>query len=61
MPKPIEIKDAKKLAKELGYTEIIIYGYDKESGVQHVTTYGESKEDSKHAADNGNDIKRLFN
>ena len=29
----IKINDAKKLAEELGYTEIVIYGYDKESGL----------------------------
>ena len=60
MPLEIKISDAKKLAKELGYTEIVIYGYDKESGIENVTTYGVSKDDCKNAADRGNKIKRLM-
>ena len=60
MPLEIKIEDAKKLAKDLGYTEIVIYGYDKDSGVEHVTTYGISKEDSNNAADKGNEINRLM-
>lgn len=60
MPLEIKIEDAKKLAKDLGYTEIVIYGYDKDSGIEYVTTYGISKEDSNNAADKGNEIKRLM-
>ena len=60
MPLEIKIEQAKKLAKELGYTEIVIYGFDKASGVEHVTTYGVSTDDCKQAADRGNKIKRLF-
>lgn len=60
MPLEIKIEDAKKLAKDLGYTEIVIYGYDKDSEIECVATYGVSKEDCNEAADKGNDIKRLM-
>lgn len=60
MPAEIKIDIAKQLAKDLGYSEIIIYGYDKITEVEHLTTYGKSKDDCEHAAETGNDIKRLL-
>ena len=60
MPLEIKIEDAKKLAKDLGCTEIVIYGCDRDSGIESVATYGVSKEDGNEAADKGNEIKRLM-
>ena len=40
MPLEIKIEDAKKLAKDLGCTEIVIYGCDRDSGIESVATYG---------------------
>ena len=58
--KRIPINWAKKIAEDLGYTQVIIHAYDGEAGIQHVTTYGKSLEDCKNAADGGNAIKRLL-
>ena len=56
----IPINWAKKIAEYLGYTQVIIHGYDGETGIQHVTTFGKSLEDCKNAAEGGNAIKRLL-
>lgn len=58
--KRIPINWAKKIAEDLGYTQVIIHGYDGETGMQHVTTFGKSLEDCKNAAEGGNAIKRLL-
>lgn len=60
MPLKIKIEEAKRLALELGYSEIIIYGYDENSGIEHVTTYGITKDNCKNAANKGNKIKRTL-
>lgn len=60
MSKKISINWAKKIAEDMGYTQVIIHGYDGETGVQCVTTYGKSISDCKNAADGGNAIKRLL-
>ncbi len=60
MPLEVKIEYAKKLAKDLGYSEVIIYAYDKETDIESVTTYGVTKEDCEDAAEIGNDIKRLM-
>lgn len=58
--KPIPINWAKKIAEDLGYTQVIIHGYDGNSGIQHVTTFGKSLADCDNAAKGGNAIKRLL-
>lgn len=58
--KRIPISWAKKIAEDLGYTQVIIHGYDSETGIQHVTTFGKSIDDCKNAADGGNAIKQLL-
>ena len=58
--KRIPINWAKKIAEDLGYTQVIIHGYDGETGIQHVTTFGKSLEDCKNSAEGGNAIKRLL-
>lgn len=60
MSKRIPINWAKKIAEELGYTQVIIHGYDGETNVQCITTYGESLSDCENAAEGGNQIKRLL-
>ena len=45
--KRIPINWAKKIAEDLGYTQVIIHGYDGETGIQHVTTFGKSIEDGE--------------
>ena len=61
MSKRIPISWAKKIANELGYTQVVIHAYDGETGTQHVTTYGKSLEDCDNAAKGGNAIKKLLN
>lgn len=58
--KPIPINWAKKIAEDLGYTQVIIHGYDGNSGIQHVTTFGKSMADCDNAAKGGNVIKNLL-
>lgn len=58
--KPISITDAKKIYEKSGYPEIIIFGYDPESGMQHLTTYGKDKKHCKDAADIGNSLKKFL-
>lgn len=58
--KPIPINWAKKIAEDLGYTQVIIHGYDGNSGIQHVTTFGKSLADCDNAAKGGNVIKKLL-
>lgn len=60
MAKRIPINWAKKIAEELGYTQVIIHGYDGETNVQCVTTYGKSISDCENAAEGGNAIKKLL-
>lgn len=56
--KEITIEMAKTLSRETEYPEIIIVGYDPVSGIQHVTTYGETKAQCLDAAKAGNFIKK---
>lgn len=58
--KRIAVSTAKKIANELGYSQVIIHGYDAETGIQCVATYGKSISDCKNAAKGGNAIKRLL-
>lgn len=60
MSKRIPISWAKKIAKELGYTQVVIHAYDNETGTQHVTTYGKTINDCDNAAKGGNAIKKLL-
>lgn len=56
MKKRIPISVAKRLAKELGQSIVVLVSF--EDDISHVVTYGKSLEDSKKAATLGNDIKR---
>lgn len=60
MAKRIPINWAKKIAEELDYTQVIIHGYDGETNVQSVTTYGKTISDCENAAEGGNAIKKLL-
>lgn len=59
-PKAIPISQAKQIAKESGYDEVIIVGCNYETGIQHVTTYGKSTSACENAAKGGNAIKNLL-
>ena|ERR1035437_6920066 len=59
-PKKIPIAKAKEIAA-LGYDEVIIVGYNYETGTQHVTTYGKSQQACENAALGGNAVKKLLN
>jgi len=58
--KRIPISWGKKIAEDLGYTQVVIHGYDGVTGIQHITTYGVTKADCKHAALGGDAIKELL-
>lgn len=59
MCKEIPVSQAKEIANNYGYTQVIIHAFDSETGVQHVTTYGKNLKECKQAAKGGNEIKRL--
>ena len=58
--KRIPINWAKRIAEDLGYSQVIIHGFDGKTGMQCVTTYGKSLKDCKNAADGGNKLKQLL-
>lgn len=43
-PKRIPIAAAKRFGEEFGYDQVIVIARDHESGRQHVTTWGASKQ-----------------
>lgn len=56
--KRIPIKSAKEFAEKYGYSEIIIFARDGETGMQSVCTWGKTLEECKNAAEGGNAIKK---
>jgi hypothetical protein len=54
----IPIKLAKQVSKEIGFAEIVIFGYDPHTGTQHVTTYGKTLSQCIDAARAGNFLKK---
>ncbi len=58
--KKISISTAKSIAKDYGYSQVIIHAYDGNTHIQHVTTYGKSQTDCENAAAGGNAIKKLL-
>lgn len=55
--KKIAIKKAKEIAKELGYDQVLIFGWDKTENITSVATYGKSVEDCDQIAQGGNWFK----
>lgn len=43
MSRNIPILAAKRIAKDYGYDQVIVYGRDTETGREHMTTYGTTK------------------
>ena len=58
--KRIPITAAQKIAEEFGYDQVIIHGYDSQTNMQCVTTYGKTIADCHNAANGGNVLKRLL-
>ena len=56
--KRIPIKEARECAEKYDATIVCIVAWDGKTGVQHVTTYGKSKQECGWAAELGNKIKR---
>lgn len=56
----IPIADARRIAKERGYSQVVIHAFDGVTGIQHVTTYGKTEADCVNAAQGGNAIKKLL-
>lgn len=57
--KRIPISAVKEIAEKYGYTQVIVHGYDGETGIQCVATYGKTLKDCDNAAEGGNVIKKL--
>ena len=58
--KDIPISVAQDISRKYLKSQVIIATFDKAYGVTHITTYGESKEDSEQAANGGNFIKKAL-
>jgi hypothetical protein len=58
--KEIPIEAAKNISKNFEYPEIVIFAYDPVTGYQHVTTYGETVDQSNDAARAGNFLKKAL-
>lgn len=61
MSKKIPISAAKKISEEFEFPEVVIFAYDPDSGKQHVTTFGQTKEQCEDAAKAGNFLKKALN
>ena len=57
---PIQNSEAEKISKKYNYPEIVIFAYDPDTRMQHVTTYGETKEQCLDAARAGNYLKKTL-
>ena len=60
MSKRIPIKSARDIANNYGYSQVIIVAWDRETGLQHVTTYGKIIQDCEQAAKGGNFVKKAL-
>lgn len=58
--KKVPIKAAREFAQQYGYTEIIIFTRDSETGIQSVCTWGKTLSECENAAEGGNAIKKLL-
>ena len=58
MTKRIPIKAAKEVSLKYDWPEIVIFGYDPKTGLQHVTTFGVSVDQCVDAAKAGNYLKK---
>lgn len=54
----ISIKRIKEIREEFNFSHIVIFGFTKENGEQHVATHGKTELDSIEAADMGNNYKK---
>ena len=60
MSKPIPVSAGKQIAQEYDYSQVIIVAWDKKTNIQHVTTYGVSRQDCLQAAQGGNFVKQAL-
>ena len=58
MGKRIPISDAKAIGKKLGYSQVVIVAFDKQTGTTSVCTWGDSVDDCIQAATGGNFVKK---
>lgn len=58
--KKIPVETAKQIAEEFDKDQVIIVTWDAAYRMQHITTYGQSRESSAQAAQGGNFIKEAL-
>jgi len=56
----IPIKAARDISDKYEFPEVVIFAYDPETGKQHVTTYGKTKNNCIDAAKAGNYLKKAL-
>lgn len=58
--KRIPIQRAKDIGNDLGYDQVIIVAWDKNTGTTSVTTWGSTLEQCAGAAEGGNFVKKAL-
>jgi hypothetical protein len=58
--KEVPIEAAKEISEKYDKSQVIIASFDKVHGVTHITTYGQSRDDSEQAGNGGNFIKKAL-
>jgi len=58
--KKIPISAAKRISEDYQYPEVVIFAYDPETSIQHITTYGKTLAQCKDAAKAGNFLKKAL-
>jgi len=58
--KKILISAAKEISKKYEYPEVIIFAYDPETGIQHMTAYGNTKKRRKEVASIAEAIQKIL-
>lgn len=58
--KRIPISAAKEISNKYDAPEVVVFAYDPETGLQHITTYGKTKDQCVDASKAGNFFKKAL-
>jgi hypothetical protein len=58
--KPIPVAEAKRIAEQYAYDQVIVVAWNGETGSTHITTFGTKPEYKKMAAQGGDRIAEIL-
>ncbi len=58
--KPIPVAEARRIAEEFSYDQVIIVAWNAETGGTHITTHGTEPQFKKMAAQGGDRIAKIL-